>query len=66
MFYAFSRSKALEFIDLIMTRRERQIPFAAKCLKSPLEACFTYPDFSSDERGCLRTPNAVKRINKNF
>jgi putative transposase len=66
IFYASSRSKALEFFDQFKTRWEKEIPSAVKCLETSLEACLTYLKFPSDEWVCLRTTNVVERINKEF
>jgi putative transposase len=66
IFYAYSRSKALEFFDQFKARWEKEIPSAVKCLERSFEACLTYLKFPSDEWVCLRTTNVVERINKEF
>ena len=66
IFYASSRSKALEFFDQFKRRWEKEIPSAVKCLETSLESCLTYLKFPNDEWVCLRTTNVVERINKKF
>ena len=66
IFYASSREKAIEFFEQFKSRWERGIPSVVKCLERSLEACLTYLEFPEDEWICLRTTNAIERVNKEF
>ena len=66
IFYASSKKKALEFFDQFKNKWEREIPSAVKCLERSLDACLTYLEFPEDEWICLRTTNAIERLNKEF
>ncbi len=66
IFYASSRSKALEFFHTFKAKWERELPSAFRCLENSLEACLKYLNFPEDEWVCLRTTNVVERINKEF
>jgi len=66
IFYASSRSKALEFFKQFKSRWEKEIPSAVKCLENALDACLTYLHFPEEEWICLRTTNVIERVNKEF
>lgn len=66
IFYASSKKKALCFFESFKDRWEEEIPSAVKCLKKSLQACLTYLDFPEEEWVCLRTTNAIERVNKEF
>jgi putative transposase len=66
IFYASSRSKALEFFRQFKSRWEKEIPSAVKCLENALDACLTYLHFPEKEWISLRTTNVIERVNKEF
>jgi len=66
IFYASTRSKALEFYDQFKAKWEKEIPSAVKCLENSLKACLTYLQFPEEEWICLRTTNVIERVNKEF
>jgi putative transposase len=66
IFYASSRSKAMEFFHTFKGKWERELPSAVRCLENSLEACLKYLNFPEEEWVCLRTTNVVERINKEF
>jgi hypothetical protein len=45
---------------------EPEIPLAAKCLESALEACLTYLQFAVEKWIRLRTTHVIERLNKDF
>jgi putative transposase len=66
IFYASSRSKALEFFKQFKGTWEKEIPSAVKCLENTLDTCLTYLHFPEEEWICLRTTNVIERLNKEF
>jgi putative transposase len=66
IFYASSKSKALEFFEQFKSRWHNQVPSAVKCLENSLESCLTYLQFPEEEWICLRTSNVIERVNKEF
>jgi len=66
IFYAASKSKAIEFFDSFKTEREKDLPSAVKCLENSLNSCLTYLQFPEEEWVCLRTTNVIERVNKEF
>ena len=66
IFYASSKSKALEFFGQFKSRWQNEIPSAVKCLENSLESCLTYLQFPEEEWICLRTTNVIERVNKEF
>jgi putative transposase len=66
IFYASSKSKALEFSGQFKSRWQKEIPSAVKCLENSLESCLTYLQFPEEEWICLRTTNVIERVNKEF
>ena len=66
IFYASSRSKAVEFFKQFKSTWEKEIPSAVKCLEHALDACLTYLHFPEEEWICLRTTNVIERLNKEF
>jgi putative transposase len=66
IFYASSRSKALQFFEQFKTRWNKELPSAVKCLENSLDSCLTYLHFPEDEWICLRTTNIIERVNKEF
>jgi len=66
IFYASSKSKAIEFFEAFKTAREKDLPSAVKCLENSLVSCLTYLQFPKEEWLCLRTTNVIERVNKEF
>jgi len=66
IFYASSKSKAIEFFEAFKADRQKDLPSAVKCLESSLNSCLTYLQFPQAEWVCLRTTNVIERINKEF
>ena len=66
IFYASTKSKALEFFESFKAQREKELPSAVKCLETSLESCLTYLQFPQEEWLCLRTTNVIERVNKEF
>jgi putative transposase len=66
IFYASSKSKAMEFFDIFKQRWQRDLPSAVKCLENSLEACLTFFICPEEEWLSLRTTNIIERLNKEF
>jgi len=66
IFYAASKSKAIEFFESFKTAREKDLPSAVKCLENSLNSCLMYLQFPEEEWVCLRTTNVIERVNKEF
>jgi putative transposase len=66
VFYASSKSKALEFSAQFKERWQMQIPSAVKCLGNSIDACLTFMAFPEEEWISLRTTNIIERLNKEF
>ena len=66
IFYATSKSKAIEFFEAFKADREKDLPSAVRCLESSLNSCLTYLQFPQEEWVCLRTTNVIERVNKEF
>jgi len=66
IFYASSKSKAVEFFEAFRADREKDLPSAVKCLENSLNSCLTYLQFPREEWVCLRTTNVIERVNKEF
>jgi putative transposase len=66
IFYASSKSKAIEFFESFKAEREKDLPSAVKCLENSLNSCLTYLQFPQEEWICLRTTNVIERVNKEF
>lgn len=66
IFYASSKSKAMEFFEAFKAGREKDLPSAVKCLENSLNSCLTYLQFPREEWICLRTTNVIERVNKEF
>ena len=66
IFYASSKSKAVEFFEAFRAEREKDLPSAVKCLEASLSSCLTYLQFPQEEWVCLRTTNVIERVNKEF
>ena len=66
IFYASSKTKALEFFSQFKAKWESELPSAVKCLENSLEGCLTYLHFPEEEWICLRTTNVIERLNNEF
>lgn len=66
VFYASSKSKALEFSAQFKERWQMQIPSAVQCLGNSIDACLTFMAFPEEEWISLRTTNIIERLNKEF
>jgi putative transposase len=66
VFYASSKSKALEFSAQFKERWQKQIPSAVQCLGNSMDACLTFMAFPEEEWISLRTTNIIERLNKEF
>ena len=66
VFYASSKTKALEFFTEFKKKYEKDVPSAVKCLESSLESTLCYLAFPQDEWLSLRTTNPIERLNKEF
>lgn len=66
IFYASSKSKAVEFFEAFRAEMEKDLPSAVKCLEASLNSCLTYLQFPQEEWVCLRTTNVIERVNKEF
>lgn len=66
VFYASSKSKALEFSAQFKERWQNQIPSAVQCVRNSIDACLTFMAFPEEEWISLRTTNIIERLNKEF
>lgn len=66
IFYACSKTKAMEFFEAFKANRGKDVPSAVKCLENSLNSCLTYLQFPREEWICLRTTNVIERVNKEF
>jgi putative transposase len=66
IFYASSKSKALEFFSKFKERWETVTPSAVQCLENSIEACLSFMAFPEEEWISLRTTNVIERLNKEF
>jgi len=66
IFYASSKKKAREFFDQFTDRWGKDLPSAAKCLDTSIDACLTFFNFPEEEWISLRTTNIIERLNKEF
>jgi len=66
IFYASSKSKAMEFFEIFKTKWQKNLPSAVKCLGNSIEACLTFFICPEEEWISLRTTNIIERLNKEF
>lgn len=66
IFYASSKEKALEFYKLFITKWQRDLPSAVKCLGNSIDSCLTFFMCPDEEWISLRTTNIIERLNKEF
>jgi putative transposase len=66
IFYASSKSRALEIYNQFVADYDKIIPSAVNSLKSNVDSCLSFFSFPKDEWISLRTTNAIERVNKEF
>lgn len=67
IFYASSEKKARELFEGFVSKWERIVPSAVRCLERSSEACLTFFNFPEEEEWIsLRTTNIIERLNKEF
>ena len=66
IFYASSKSKALEFFKLFEMKWQRDLPSAVKCLGNSIDSCLTFFMCPEEEWISLRTTNIIERLNKEY
>lgn len=66
IFYASSKSKAMEFFESFKQRWGKEVPSAVKCLTKSIGPALTFLNFPEDEWISLRTTNIIERLNKEF
>ena len=66
IFYASSKSKAMEFFNASKKRWGKEIPSAVKCLENSIESCLRFFMCLEEEWISLRTTNIIERLNKEF
>ena len=66
IFYASSKTKALEFFKEFKGRWESEIPSAVASLERSLASCLSFFHFPEEEWISLRTTNIIERLNKEF
>jgi len=66
IFYASSKSKAMEFFEIFRKKWQQDLPSAVKCLANSLESCLTFFICPEEEWISLRTTNIIERLNKEF
>jgi len=66
IFYASSKSKAMDFFGIFKDKWQQDLPSAAKCLENSLESCLTFFVCPEEEWISLRTTNIIERLNKEF
>lgn len=66
IFYAKSKSKAMENYKSFVSRYQDKIPSAVKSLTNSIDSALTFYAFPEDEWISLRTTNLIERVNKEF
>ncbi|MBC7350608.1 MAG: IS256 family transposase [Candidatus Aminicenantes bacterium] len=66
IFYASSKKKARELFEGFVSKWEKIVPSAVRCLERSLDACLTFFSFPEEEWISLRTTNIIERLNKEF
>ncbi|MCX5880249.1 MAG: IS256 family transposase [Deltaproteobacteria bacterium] len=66
IFYASSKKKSLEFIDIFQRKWKETLPSATSCLERSIDSCLTFFKFPEEEWISLRTTNVIERLNKEF
>ena len=66
IFYASSKTKAMEFFDGFKNKWSKELPSAVGCLGKSIDACLTYLSFPEEDWISLRTTNTIERLHKEF
>lgn len=66
IFYASTRIKAKAAFNQFLSKYEKELPSATKCLSNVIEECLTFYSFPQEEWISLRTTNPIERVNKEF
>lgn len=66
IFYASSRSKAMQFYKEFAERWAKEIPSAFKSLEQNIESALRFYNYPAEEWLSLRTTNPIERLNKEF
>ncbi len=66
IFYASSKTKAMEFFDGFKYKWSKELPSAVGCLGKSIDACLTYLSFPEEDWISLRTTNTIERLHKEF
>lgn len=66
IFYASSKTKAMEFFDDFKNKWSKELPSAVGCLGKSIDACLTYLSFPEEDWISLRTTNTIERLHKEF
>jgi len=66
IFYASTRSKAMEFYKEFENRWAKEVPSAFKSLEQNIESALRFYNYPEEEWLSLRTTNPIERLNKEF
>jgi putative transposase len=66
IFYASSKKKSLEMVNIFQQKWKETLPSATSCLERSIDSCLTFFSFPDEEWISLRTTNVIERLNKEF
>ena len=66
IFYASSKKKSLEYVEIFQQKWKETLPSATSCLERSIDSCLTFFNFPEEEWISLRTTNVIERLNKEF
>jgi putative transposase len=66
IFYAGTKSKALDNFEKFSLKYQQEIPSAVSCLSKVIEDCLTFYSFPQEHWISIRTTNLIERANKEF
>lgn len=66
IFYASSRAKAMNHLEIFKQKWEPVVPSAVQCLERSVERSLTYLNFDESLWISLRTTNPIERVNKEY
>ncbi|MCE1248816.1 MAG: IS256 family transposase, partial [Firmicutes bacterium] len=66
IFYASTKSKAMDYFEAFKKSWEICAPSAVRCLESSVEKALTYLNYDDSLWTSLRTTNPIERLNKEF
>lgn len=66
IFYAPSKEKSLEMVNIFQQKWKETLPSATSCLERSIDSCLTFFSFPDEEWISLRTTNVIERLNKEF